>query len=99
MDYTRRETARRIVADVLKTRPPADGQFRMFAVDPETLLGPERMEAARQWASMVPAGTTLENCERVVEMVAAMLNVTADNPLPPGGLQTGHHVPTVRATH
>lgn len=94
------EHARQIVADVLLLNRPVEGSaFRMYAVDPENLLGADRIQAARRWASLVPMGTTTDNAETVVATIAAML---ADGTPPPPmsfRLQTGNHVPNVRAEH
>lgn len=90
------EAARQIVFDVLAMRPPTPGKaFRMYGVDPETILGAQRVELARRYSHMVPAGIDAATLPQVVAALAAALPSSMEAAL--GRVQTVTHAPVMRS--
>jgi hypothetical protein len=67
--------ALRIVLDVLAMRgpDPNGGPFRMYAVEPEHLMSAERAALARQFAAMVPPGTSVHDAPRIATAIAPLV--------------------------
>lgn len=67
--------AMRIVLDVLALRGPATSgePFRMYAVEPDRLMSPERRALAQRFAALVPQGATVDDAHEHVATIAAYL--------------------------
>jgi hypothetical protein len=68
-------TAHQIVLDVLTLRgpDPNDAPFRLVTADPRIFMGTRRLELARQFSHLVPAGTSPADAPRVAADIVPFL--------------------------